>query len=150
MNLTAKIAAAALAASVTLAVAEPAHAETLTPVSLSCVTGGTRVTLTFDYSHNGYAVRYFNLAWTTSPATKLDRIQLAQNPWAGNESFRTWWRKGGSPKTRNDVPKSGGKAGFANQVQSGNDTPDPQVRFTAWGGKGDTSDSCRKTRTLPQ
>ncbi|GLY32080.1 hypothetical protein [Kineosporia sp. NBRC 101731] len=147
MRIANKAAALALTAGSVLTAA-PAHAETTQHLSLSCTSGGTTVRVAFDYMTNGYTVRYWNAAWTTTPETKLDRIDLSQNPWAGNSSYQTWWAKGGKPSTHDDVKASGSKTGFITSVQAGHDVPDIRVRLRVWGGKGKTTGSCRTSRPL--
>lgn len=145
MNLAPKIVAAVLAAGAALiAIPGTAHADDTTPMVLSCVTGDTSVNVSFRYTNSGYSVTYWDVFWGTSPAEKLDRIQIAQSPAAGKNAYVAWWWKGGKPSTKGDVPASGGKTGAVQNVQSGHDIPHPKVRLTVWGD----SNTCRKTKTL--
>jgi hypothetical protein len=139
-----KAAVVALAVGGLVAVAQPAHADDTTPMALSCTTGGTTVHVAFAYTNSGYSVSYYDVTWSTSPGTKLDRIQLAQNPAGGKDSWTKWWWKGGKASSKGDVAASGGKAGFVNNVTSGHDIPHPKVRLSVWGDGG----TCRKTKTL--
>jgi hypothetical protein len=161
MNLAPKIATGVLAASACIAaVPTAAHATSqprtqpvaTKPMKLSCTTGGVKVTATFDYMIDGPvgdSVWYFNVRWKTSPTAKLDRLALSQSPWLDNTTYATWWDRGGKVATKNDVAPSGSQPGYVYAMNGGdNANGDFTVRLSAWGGKGDSDDSCRKTKAL--
>ncbi|GAB3251313.1 hypothetical protein [Kineosporia babensis] len=147
MNAARTVTAAIAAAAITLT-GQPAHASDTHHLTLACHTGGTTVTVSIDYASDGYNARYWNAHWTTTPKTKLDRIDLGQNPWLNNNSYTTFWARGGKPSTRNDVKAKGGKNSFIAAVQAGNDVPEIRVRLRAWGGKGNSDDSCATSKPL--
>lgn len=134
-----------------VALAQPAEAAPR--ISLSCNSGGTTITVSFSADRLGNSVVYRDVKYTTSPRAKLDRIAISQTPWLGNKSWLALWARGGKASTQNDVPSTGGQSGYITEIFAG-DFGEPydgeiKVRLSAWGGKGNSGDTCRKTKTLP-